>query len=140
MLQAYSKSMLRLLAGRRSAGGLRPSEHRVRDDKMFVNHGGSIASNVLTLPNTVSNDPYLVRCRSKGLTVHPARMHPDAANFFISLLTRPGDIVLDPFAGSNLTGACAERLGRRWVSIEADRDYVRSSRERFETFTRSDGR
>jgi DNA modification methylase len=136
VLRQYSKSMLRLLAGRSSSGGLRPSEHRVRDDSQFADHGGSISSNVLTLPNTVSNDPYLMKCRSKGLAVHPARMHPDAANFFISLLTEPGDIVLDPFAGSNLTGSCAEKLGRRWVAIEADRDYVRGSRERFEGLTR----
>lgn len=37
----------------------------------------------------------------------------------ISAVTRPGDLVLDPFAGSGTTGAVAHKLGRRWVMIEA---------------------
>ena len=36
-----------------------------------------------------------------------------------------------PFAGSNTTGAVAEALRRKWVSIEANRDYIRGSRGRF---------
>jgi len=33
----------------------------------------------------------------------------------IKLLTRPGDLVLDLFAGSNTTGEAAESLGRAWL-------------------------
>ena len=40
-------------------------------------------------------------------------------------------LVLDPFAGSNTTGATAESLGRRWLSVEANRDYARSGLGRF---------
>jgi hypothetical protein len=53
------------------------------------------------------------------------------AEFFIKFLTRPGDVVFDPFAGSNTTGAEAESLGRGWVSVEANREYIRGSRGRF---------
>ena len=52
--------------------------------------------------------------------------------FFVKFLTDPGDVVLDPFAGSNTTGAVAEHLGREWVAIEADAGYAESSRVRFE--------
>lgn len=52
--------------------------------------------------------------------------------WFINFLTRPGDVVLDPFAGSNVTGAAAEKLGRRWMGIEIDPEYVRASEFRFE--------
>ena len=38
--------------------------------------------------------------------------------FFINFLTEPGQLVLDPFAGSNMTGHVAERLERRWMSVE----------------------
>lgn len=55
------------------------------------------------------------------------------ADFFVRFLTEPGDIVLDPFAGSNVTGAVAERLDRRWVSIEMDSGYAAASQARFET-------
>ncbi len=62
---------------------------------------------------------------------HPARMPSGLAEFFINFLTDPGDLVLDPFAGSNTTGSVAERLGRRWLSIESVLDYARGSRGRF---------
>jgi site-specific DNA-methyltransferase (cytosine-N4-specific) len=39
--------------------------------------------------------------------------------------------VLDPFAGSNTTGATAETLGRCWLSIEPEPDYIAGSVGRF---------
>jgi len=54
------------------------------------------------------------------------------ADFFIRFLTDEHDLVLDPFAGSNVTGYVSEKLQRKWISIEAKRDYVVDSRSRFE--------
>lgn len=51
--------------------------------------------------------------------------------FFIKFVTDPGDLVLDPFAGSNTTGFIAETLGREWLGIEADETYASSSESRF---------
>jgi DNA methylase len=42
-------------------------------------------------------------------------------SLFIELLTRPGDVVLDPFAGTGATCLAAEHLSRRWVGIERNR-------------------
>lgn len=39
---------------------------------------------------------------------------------------------MDPFAGSNVTGDAAERLGRRWIAIELVKDYLKGSQFRFE--------
>jgi site-specific DNA-methyltransferase (cytosine-N4-specific) len=39
--------------------------------------------------------------------------------------------VLDPFAGSNTTGAVAEALGRKWLAVEQDAEYARASKARF---------
>jgi adenine-specific DNA-methyltransferase len=36
----------------------------------------------------------------------------------IELATKPGDIVLDSFAGSGTTGAVAQKMGRRWIMVE----------------------
>ena len=55
----------------------------------------------------------------------------ELAGFFINFLTDPGDLVLDPFAGTNTTGCAAERLGRYWLSIEADKKYILGSIGRF---------
>ena len=38
---------------------------------------------------------------------------------------------MDPFAGSNTTGAVAEGLGRSWLGVEAHLDYAKGSRGRF---------
>ena len=63
--------------------------------------------------------------------MHPARMPSDIAEFFINFLTDEKDLVFDPFAGSNTTGAEAERLGRKWIGVERDLKYIRGSKGRF---------
>ena len=63
---------------------------------------------------------------------HPARMPLELASFFIEFLTDEGDLVLDPFGGSNTTGFCAEKVGRKWISIDADVNYGEQSKIRFE--------
>ena len=55
------------------------------------------------------------------------------AGFMINMLTDKKDLVLDPFAGSNTTGASAETLGRRWAAIEMTAQYIEGSRARFAT-------
>ncbi len=47
------------------------------------------------------------------------------------MLTDPGDLVLDIFAGSNTTGQVAEAERRKWVSFELSREYVAASAFRF---------
>jgi len=42
----------------------------------------------------------------------------------------PGEVVLDPFAGTGTTCAVAKRMGRRYVGIDIDPDYVRLAQER----------
>jgi len=44
--------------------------------------------------------------------------------------TKPGDVVLDPFFGTGTTGAVAKRLGRRWIGIEREEDYIEVALER----------
>ena len=58
-------------------------------------------------------------------------MPSELVEFFIKLTTDPGDLIVDPFAGSNTTGAGAEHLGRRWLSFEPQEGYVETSRSRF---------
>jgi DNA modification methylase len=130
VLVPYSKSMRRLLKdGYQPA--MRPSQHEIGPHFQRDN-GGAIPPNVLTVPNTRSYDEYLFRCRAAGLPIHPARFPKELPEFFIRFLTQPGQTVLDPFAGSNVTGQVAESLDRKWTSIEINADYVAGSRLRFE--------
>jgi site-specific DNA-methyltransferase (cytosine-N4-specific) len=49
----------------------------------------------------------------------------------MEFLTDKEDLVLDPFGGSNTTGSVAERMGRRWITVEADKEYIEGSKGRF---------
>ena len=146
VLTQYSSSMKDLLRRGTYNSGPRPSEHRVGRKSFLSDNNGAIPPNVLVPPladimpdlfevlpiaNTRSDDPYQAYCRKRGIHPHPARMPEKLVEFFIQFLTDPGDLVLDPFAGSNTTGAVAERLRRKWLSIEANKDYIKASRSRF---------
>lgn len=131
VLKKYSDSMLKLLRTKRYNSGIRPSGHRVGAKSFLKENDGAIPSNVITLANTHSTTEYQHYCRSRNLTPHPARMPIGLPEFFIRFLTKPRELVLDPFAGSNTTGAAAEGLKRRWVSVEAQADYIEGSKGRF---------
>jgi len=130
VLKEYSGDMLRLLE-RGYRAKTRPSGHNITP-KFTRNHGGAIPSNLIELGNNDSNGLYLKKCAEAGLPVHPARYPLGLPQFFIRLCTEPGDTVLDPFAGSNVTGDAAERLNRRWVAIELAKDYLEGSKFRFD--------
>lgn len=150
VLRPYSKSMKRLLAQKQFNAGKRPSEHKIHDKAFLNDNNGSIMHNVIELEqmdekrdprlpenilsfaNTSSNDHFSNKCREKGIKIHPARMPIPLALFFVEFLTEPGDIILDPFAGSNTTGYCAELLGRKWVSMEIMEEYGEQSKIRFD--------
>jgi site-specific DNA-methyltransferase (cytosine-N4-specific) len=129
VLRPYSRSMQRLLKDGYKAAR-RPSQHDISRHFQRDN-GGAIPPNLLTIPNTRSHDDYLKRCRAAGLPIHPARFPPEVPDFFIRFLTEPRQLVLDPFAGSNVTGQVAESLDRSWLSIELSADYVAGSMLRF---------
>ena len=145
VLTEYSPAMKALLRRKSYNSGRRPSGFDISETSFLKNNGGAIPPNLiavdeapkpvaestLVLANTTSNDAYSSYCREHGLTPHPARMPAGLPRFFINLLTDPGDLVLDPFGGSNMTGAVAEELGRRWLTVEPDVDYAHASRGRF---------
>ena len=150
VLRPYSNDMKTLLKNKKYNSGKRPSEHNISRMGFAKDNDGSIMpnlielepiinekeirlpKNVFSIANTNSNDFFLRTCRERGIRPHPARMPLSLASFFIEFLTDPNDIVLDPFAGSNTTGFCAEKIGRNWISIEICKDYGEQAVVRFE--------
>ncbi|GAK71788.1 site-specific DNA-methyltransferase [Agrobacterium rubi] len=59
-----------------------------------------------------------------GKKVHPTQKPEALLARVIMASTKPGDVVLDPFFGSGTTGAVAKRLGRHFVGIEREQDYI----------------
>ena len=70
------------------------------------------------------------RLKKDGVKVHPTQK-PEALLYRILLAcTKPGDVVVDPFFGTGTTGAVAKRLGRHWIGIEREGDYIAAAEER----------
>lgn len=130
VLAPYSESMKDLLRNGYRAK-LRPSGHAI-SEKFSVDNGAAIPPNLMAIPNTESNSYYLRYCKRHNLHVHPARFPSSLPEFFIRMLTDLGDFVVDPFAGSCVTGEVSERLKRKWVCGELVLDYLKGALGRFE--------
>ena len=131
VLAPYSAAMRNLLKNGYTAK-LRPSGHDI-SEKFGTDNGGSVPPNLLAAANTESNGRYQDYCRKNGYPIHPARYPKEVPEYFIRMLTDPADLVLDPFAGSCVTGAVAEQLGRRWVCCELEKKYLQGAKVRFES-------
>ena len=132
VLTEYSERMKKLLENPEDfyRAKRRPSGHDI-SDRFGEQNAGAIPPNLLQIPNSESNGSYLKGCEYLGIKPHPARFPSKLPKFFIEMLTDPGDVVLDFFAGSNISGSVAETLQRKWISIEERREYVASSSLRF---------
>ena len=63
---------------------------------------------------------------------HSAAFPEELPEWFIKLVTKEGDIVLDPFAGSGTTLFVAERMGRSAIGIEIMEDYYKMIKNQLE--------
>jgi DNA modification methylase len=163
VLTPYSASMERLLERQKYNDGTRPGGARVSKESWKRRHGGAIPPNVLNLPfvppdadadwsnfltigGSESMSRYHRACNalkkhyadtedeSSRFKKHPARFPVQLPTFFIRLLTDKDDLVVDPFAGSNVTGQAAEEEGRRWQAFELNRPYLEPSIARFDAY------
>jgi site-specific DNA-methyltransferase (cytosine-N4-specific) len=131
VLRGYKDGMKRLLESQEYNRGARPSGHVVKEG-FTKDRGGAIRPNLLEIANTGNDAAYVNGCRTRNLNPHPARFPEELPRFFVEFLTEPGDLVVDPFAGSNVVGKIAEAQKRQWISVDVDLDYVRGSEGRFE--------
>jgi site-specific DNA-methyltransferase (cytosine-N4-specific) len=132
VLAPYSERMKKLLSDPEGfyTPKKRPSGHDI-GSSFSSDNGGSLPSNLLSIPNTESNGQYMASCKLVNVNSHPARFPAKLPAFFVDMLTDQNDLVVDIFAGSNTTGQVAEASRRRWLAFELDRNYVAASAFRF---------
>ncbi len=104
----------------------RVSGRTVRPARMR-RRGWSDPGNVVTEPVPNMRNP------------HPAQMPMKLAQVFVKLATQPGDLVLDPFAGSGTTLVAAKQLGRRYLGYEIVPEYAELARSRLKRVRRGAG-
>jgi site-specific DNA-methyltransferase (adenine-specific) len=69
---------------------------------------------------------------------HPCQMPVTLLERIVRACSNPGDLVLDPFAGSGTTLVAAARLGRKWVGVEISEQYTASALARIAVEGRPD--
>jgi site-specific DNA-methyltransferase (adenine-specific) len=61
---------------------------------------------------------------------HPTQKPVELVRHFLALHTKPGDLVLDPFAGSGTTGVACAEMGRRFLGFEIDPHWAEVANQR----------
>lgn len=65
--------------------------------------------------------------------VHPTQKPESLLYRVLMATTKPGDVILDPFFGTGTTGAVAKKLGRHFIGIERESDYINAALKRIAT-------
>jgi site-specific DNA-methyltransferase (adenine-specific) len=74
--------------------------------------------------------PNILRVRPVRDRVHPNEKPVELIRLFLAAHASPGDLVLDPFAGSGSTGVAAEQLGLPFIGFDLDPKHVEASNVR----------
>lgn len=104
----------------------KPSGFTVRPGRVAERvqaRGGCTPFNLIPLANTESHD-------SGGVHGHGAATPLRLCQWLVSYLSRPGDVVLDPFMGSGTTGVACAQLGRRFIGVELEPNHFATACQR----------
>ena len=107
--------------------------YRIRPGAFANRTPGRIPKNVLSYGHSSAAQRRMRKlARDSGLPVHSASMPLALAMFLVQYLSRPGDLVVDPFGGTMTTAKACEELGRLWLASEIHAEYLMAGRFRFD--------
>lgn len=72
------------------------------------------------------------RKAEKALGKHPTQKPVELLDRIVRCSSNPGDIILDPFCGSATTGIAAIPLGRRFIGVDLDPEYLDLAKDRYQ--------
>lgn len=102
---------------------------KVRDESRVGSGFGKNVSNWIGR-NMVYPTNVLHLATETGNKNHSAVFPSELPDWFIKLFTKPGDVVLDPFVGSGTTAFSAIQLGRHFVGVDVNPEYVQLANQR----------
>lgn len=135
VLQPHSAEHLRLIqgGGEKRARTNSDGAYRIRQGAFSNETAGRIPKNVLRFGHADKENRRLqALARKQGLPPHGASMPLALAIFLVQFLSRPGDLVVDPFGGTLTTAKACEMLGRLWLASEIMAEYVYLGGHRFD--------
>lgn len=100
------------------------SDNRYKDREARLAHlnAGKFATNILRVPS--------LKGTTKEKCGHPSQKPLDLITKLVLCSTDEGDTVLDPFLGSGTAAVAAEKLGRDWIGIEVNPEYIAIAEKR----------
>ncbi len=136
VLQAHTERHLNLIrnGGEQRERTFSDGAYRLKVGSFGSETAGRIPRNVLTFGHRCSDQIKMRKAAAEvGIPPHGAPMPLALAKFLVEYLSRPGDLVVDPFGGSMTTGKAAEELGRRWIATELMLEHIEAGQLRFDT-------
>lgn len=127
VLQPHSEAHMKLIqrGGEKRSRVNSDGAYRIRQGAFSRATEGRIPKNVLTISSTDHEQRKLqALARERGWATHGASMPLALAIFLVQYLSRPGDLIVDPFGGSMTTPKACEMLGRLWIASEIMAEYI----------------
>ena len=93
---------------------------------MKVNNDDKQMRSDWSLPICSGNE----RIKKLGKTLHPTQKPEFLLHRIIISSTKKNDKILDPFLGTGSTGVVAKRLGRKFIGIEKNKEYMKYAKNR----------
>ena len=115
------KVQRRVIAPYRDKSGL-PKDWVQNDDERYR----------LTAPSNIWTDISIPFWSMPENTPHPTQKPEKLIAKLILASSNPGDLIFDPFVGSGTTAVTAKKLGRHYVGIEREKEYVALALKRLE--------
>lgn len=135
VLQPHSEAQRRLIerGGEKRHAINADGAYRLKPGSYGNATAGSIQRNVLNIShNCPSQRALRARTDALGLPRHGAVMPLKLARLLVDFFCPPGELVVDPFAGSFTTARAAEDSGRRWICGDKHLEYVLLGKHRME--------
>ncbi len=135
VLQPHSEAQRRLIerGGEKRHAINADGAYRLKPGSYGNATAGSIQRNVLNIShNCPSQRALRARTDALGLPRHGAVMPLKLARLLVEFFCPPGELVVDPFAGSFTTARAAEDSGRRWICGDKHLEYVLLGKHRME--------
>ncbi len=137
VLQPHTPRQGQLIArgGEQRQASYGDGAYRLKEGSFGAPTRGRIPKNVLEGGHRCADTlAYRRHAERLSLPPHGAMMPTWIPAFLIEYLTKPSDLVVDIWGGTSKTGLAAQRLGRRWLTVEWMLEYVRGSAECFRSF------